>query len=161
MARRKKYTAATLRKAVERYFKSITREVKLTEKVATDRKDSYGHTIYEEKPILNALGEQATATEYLVPPTVGGLCLYLGVAGSTWSRWENREKYPEYADLLEYVNDRMLAWRKEQVLIRKHVAGIIFDLEVNHGCRLKDDADKAAPEPVRIIIEDGGHGYSK
>lgn len=157
MSRRKKYTAATLRKSVERYFKSITREIKLTEKVPTDKRDSYGHVIYEAVPVINALGEQAAAMEYLVPPTIGGLCIYLGVKGSTWSRWQDKDKYPEFMEIIEYVNDRMLAWRKEQVLVRKDVKGIIWDLEVNHGCRARDDADKSPA--VTVLLEGGADEY--
>ena len=73
MSRPRKYTPNTLKKAVNGYFDSISRLVPLTEKRNTGRKDSDGHVIYEEVPVLNRLGVQATVLEYLVPPTVGGL----------------------------------------------------------------------------------------
>ena len=72
MSRPRKYTPNTLKKAVNGYFDSISRLVPLTEKRNTGRKDSDGHVIYEEVPVLNRLGVQATVLEYLVPPTVGG-----------------------------------------------------------------------------------------
>ena len=68
MGRPKKYTERTLRKAVEDYFDGITREVGLTEKVDTGRKDSSGHKIFENVPVINKRGEQVKITEYLVPP---------------------------------------------------------------------------------------------
>lgn len=79
MGRPKKYTERTLRKAVEAYFDSITREVAMTEKVDTGRKDADGHKIFENVPVINKRGEQVKITEYLVPPTVGGLCEALGI----------------------------------------------------------------------------------
>jgi len=79
MSRPRKYTPNTLKKAVNGYFDSISRLVPLTEKRNTGRKDSDGHVIYEEVPVLNRLGVQATVLEYLVPPTVGGLCEHLGI----------------------------------------------------------------------------------
>lgn len=71
MGRPKKYTERTLRKAVEAYFDSITREVGMTEKVDTGRKDSSGHKIFENVPVINKRGEQVKYTEYLVPPYRG------------------------------------------------------------------------------------------
>jgi len=137
VGRKKIYTEKTLRKAVNRYFASITREVELTEKVPTDRKDDKGHTIFETKKIENSLGEVAKVTEYLVPPTLEGLCLYLEIHASTWSRWSANEddKYAEFSEIVKDVRDRLLAWRKEQVLVRKNVRGIVWDLEVNYGCK--------------------------
>lgn len=149
MGRGRKYAAKTLRETVDRYFKSITREIKLTEKRDTGRKDGYGHKIFEESPILNQLEEQATLTEYLVPPTIGGMCRYLGVETSTWSRWCDANKYPQYKDIVEDVYDRLLTWKNEQVLLRKDVKGLIWDLEVNHGCGKRQENSG----PVAVILE--------
>ncbi len=135
MGRKKIYTEKTLRKAVKKYFASITREVELTEKVPTDRKDDKGHVIFETRKVKNSLEEIVKVTEYLVPPTLEGLCRYLGIHASTWSRWADKENYPEFEEIVEDVRDRLLAWRKEQVLVRKDVKGMIWDLEVNYGCK--------------------------
>ena len=62
MGRPKKYTERTLRKAVEAYFDSITREVAMTEKVDTGRKDADGHKIFENVPVINKRGEQVKIT---------------------------------------------------------------------------------------------------
>lgn len=137
MGRKKIYTEKTLRKAVKKYFAGITREVDLTEKVPTDRKDDKGHVIFETRKVKNCLGKEVKVTEYLIPPTLEGLCTYLGIHASTWSRWTANEEnqYAEFAEIIEDVRDRILAWKKEQVLVRKDVKGLIWDLEVNHGCK--------------------------
>lgn len=92
MSRPRKYTPNTLKKAVNGYFDSISRLVPLTEKRNTGRKDSDGHVIYEEVPVLNRLGVQATVLEYLVPPTVGGLCEHLGIHRSTWADYRGEQR---------------------------------------------------------------------
>lgn len=154
MARTKKsFTKGELEAAVREYFASITREVVIQERVPTGEKDSWGHDVYEWRDVKNNLGEKAKRTEYLVPPTLGGLCIYLGIANSTWSRWKEHPKKSEtFKDIFEFVEDRMIAWRKEQVLIRKDVKGLIWDLEVNHGCG-KQEKEKN-PE-VSVVIEGG------
>lgn len=98
MGRPKKYTERTLRKAVEAYFDSITREVAMTEKVDTGRKDADGHKIFENVPVINKRGEQVKITEYLVPPTVGGLCEALGIHRSTWAEYCDENTHPEFSD---------------------------------------------------------------
>lgn len=150
MGRPRIYTAKTLRKAVKTYFDSITRVIKLTEKEDTGEKDDHGHVIYRNVPVMNNLGVQATVTEYLVPPTVGGLCRHLGVVASTWSRWSDTKKYPEFEEIIEETMDRMLTWRKEQVVTRKNVKGLIWDMETNYGCGKQDEG----ADQVTVVLGD-------
>lgn len=133
----KKYTPAKLKRAVERYFARITRVVPLTEPVDTGQRDKMGHVIYRQEPIVNALGEEMTVTEYLVPPSVGGLCEALGIHRSTWANYCDRAKYPEFFDTVTWAQGRMRAWNEQQLLTRpgKDVKGIIFNLENNYGYR--------------------------
>lgn len=133
MSRPRKYTPNTLKKAVNGYFDSISRLVPLTEKRNTGRKDSDGHVIYEEVPVLNRLGVQATVLEYLVPPTVGGLCEHLGIHRSTWADYCDAQLHPEFSDTTTHARGRMRAWLEEQLLTRKDVKGIVFDLQNNYG----------------------------
>lgn len=139
MGRPRKYTAKTLRAAVERYFDSITREIDVTEKVDNGKRDSYGHVIWDTVPVKNKLGEVAKVTEYLVPPTLGGLCVFLKVDQSTWSRWSDKDAFPEFEKIISQVRERLLTWRQEQVLLRKDVKGLIWDMETNYGCGQKTD----------------------
>lgn len=152
----KKYTQKTLFEAVKEYFASITREVVITERVPTGKKDAWGHTVYKTVKVKNNLGEVAKRTEYLVPPTLGGLCIHLGIDNSTWTRWRNADKYPEFQKVIEYVDDRLIAWLQEQVVIRDKIAGVKWALEVNHG-QGKEQKEKN-PE-VSVVIEGGNPAW--
>lgn len=130
MARKKTYTKKTLAEAVDRYFKSITRIIKVTELVETGKRDDKGHKVFERVTIKNNLGEEAEVEEYIVPPTVGALCQHLGIHRSTWADYCNK---PEFSDTTTYARGRMRAYLEQQLLTRKDVKGIIFDLQNNHG----------------------------
>ena len=89
--------------------------------------------IYEEVPVLNRLGVQATVLEYLVPPTVGGLCELVGIHRSTWAVYCDAQLHPVFSDTTTHARGRMRAWLEEQLLTRKDVKGIVFDLQNNYG----------------------------
>lgn len=133
MGREKKYTAAGLRKAVEQYFKSISRTVPVTEEVPTGELDSHGHKLFELQPVMNDLNEMMMHTEFVIPPTVSGLCEFLGIHRATWARYCDAEEHPEFCDTTTRARGRMRAYLEEQLLTRKDVRGIIFDLQNNHG----------------------------
>ena len=155
MARQKRYSRKALEKAVADYFGSITRVVDIMEKVDSGKKDAWGHVIWDIVPVKNNLGVVATRTEYLVPPTLEGLCLHLGIVGSTWSRWRDGEKYPEFQPTIEQVYEKLIAWRKEQVVVRDKVTGIVWDLETNYGCGQKSDG----PPKMELVMEEELDGY--
>lgn len=131
----KKYDEKTLARAVERYFKSITREVALTERKPTGQRDKMGHEIYEEVPVKNALGKEVTVTEYLVPPSALDLAAFLGIHKSTWENYCNHEKYPEFFDSTERALGRIHAYLIRESMTRqgKDLKGILFNLENNFG----------------------------
>lgn len=131
----KKYDEKTLARAVERYFKSITREVVLTERKPTGQRDKMGHEIYEEVPVKNALGKELTVTEYLVPPSALDLAAFLGIHKSTWENYCNHEKYPEFFDSTERALGRIHAYLIRESMTRqgKDLKGILFNLENNFG----------------------------
>lgn len=133
----KKYDEKTLTRAVERYFKSITREVVLTERKPTGQRDKMGHEIYEETPVKNALGKEVTVTEYLVPPSALDLAAFLGIHKSTWENYCNHEKYPEFFDSTERALGRIHAYLIRESMTRqgKDLKGILFNLENNFGYR--------------------------
>ena len=144
----KKYTPKTLAAAVNRYFRSITRIVTATELVETDEFDKWGHKVYKRVPIKNSLGEEVKIEEYIVPPTVSDLCLYLKIHRSTWDDYCYSKKYEEFSDTTTYARGRIRAYLDRQVLIRKDVKGIIFDLQNNHS-----DSAKAAAGSVTVNLE--------
>ena len=131
----KKYTKKTLERAVQEYFDSISREVELTEKVDTGKKDKDGHVIYENRTIQNKLGQPMKVTEFLVPPNVQDLCDHLVIHRSTWWEYSDSQKNPELAKVCAWVKDVFLGYREKQLLTRpgKDIKGIVFDLENNYG----------------------------
>ena len=134
MAREKKYTPRTLHKAVTAYFASISREIVMTEPKPTGYRDDKGHMIYEDVPVENSLGEKLKTTQYLIPPTVGGLAAYLGIHRDTWNAYC---KMTEFSDTTTYARGRMHAYLEQEMLTRsgKDLKGILFNLENNYGYR--------------------------
>ena len=132
MGKPRKYTPRTLRKAVEAYFNSISREIVMTEDVPTGQRDDKGHMIYEKVPVKNALGEEMKVIQYLIPPTVGGLAAHLGIHRDTWNAYSNDEAY---SDTTTYARGRMHAYLEQEMLTRpgKDLKGILFNLENNYG----------------------------
>lgn len=139
--RKKKYTPLGLQKAVDRYFDSISRVRILTERVPTGEKDDKGHVIFEEKEIINNLNEPMTVNEFIIPPTVGGLCDALGIHRSTWAEYCDEEKNPQFSDTTTRARGRMRAYLEQALLTRKDVKGIIFDLQNNYGYTDKKEVE--------------------
>lgn len=132
-----RYTAKSLKQAVEEYFRSITRQVKVTEQVPTGKRDEKGHMIFEPKPVINDLGKEVWVTEYIVPPEMAALYDFLRIDKSTWSNYSDPEKHPEMRDVTAWVYERMKAWNERELLTRpgKDIKGIVFNLENNYGYR--------------------------
>ena len=131
--REKKYTAKALRENVENYFASICRTATVTELVPTGELDERGHKILELQPVMNDLNEIMLRKEYIIPPTVSGLCEYLGIHRSTWANYCDKDLHPEFFDTTTRARGRMRAYLEEQLLTRKDVRGVIFDLQNNYG----------------------------
>lgn len=158
----KKYDdPAKLEKAVEKYFKSITREVKLTESKPTGQKDKDGHMIYEQVEIINGLGKPVTVTEFIVPPSVFDLCEFLKISESTWNNYCDAQKHPEFLGTTTRTRGRMRAWNEQQLLTRsgKDLKGIIFNLENNYGYKERLDVSNESMESfLQRQLEEGGGG---
>lgn len=148
----KKYKPGALKKAVERYFASISRVVPVTERKATGQKDSYGHDVYGDVPVCNGLGKALYRTEYLVPPTVVGLCLELKISRDTWNSYCND---PEYADTTTRVRGLMQCWREEALHTRKDVRGLIWDLENNYGYRERNHPAASGMTVEQYLAKEG------
>ncbi|MGM9601407.1 MAG: terminase small subunit [Faecousia sp.] len=148
----KKYTPRALKKAVAMYFASISRNVAVTERKPTGAKDSYGHEVFEDVPVKNGLGEEMFRTEYLVPPTVLGLCLYLGIHRDTWNSYCRN---PEYSDTTTHARGRMQCWREEELHTRKEVRGLIWDLENNYGFKEQSHPAATGKTVEELLAEEG------
>lgn len=160
MGRPKKYTKKTLAEAVDRYFASITRIVTMTELIETGERDNKGHKIFERVPITNSLGEEAKVEEFIVPPTVGGLCQFLEIHRSTWAEYCDHEKHPEFSDTTTRAVGRMRAWNEQELLTRsgKDIKGVIFNLENNYGYREKQSVEitGGVEDYLRKLEQSGG-----
>lgn len=141
--RKKKYTGRTLRKAVERYFRGITRTVTLREQVNTGEKDSWGHWVYELRDITNDAGEPVKVREFVVPPTVGGLCEALGIHRSTWADYCDRDKHPELAETTAWAREVIQHYLESELLGRdgRNLKGVIFSLQNNFGYSEKREVE--------------------
>lgn len=122
--RPKKYTKKGLETAVEGYFSSISRDER-----------------------------EAWEAEYKRPPTVSGLCLYLGIDRSTWQNYADPKLHPEFREITAYAKMRMEAYLEEQLLTReKNVQGLIFNLQNNYGWREKRELELGG-ETRRTVAE--------
>lgn len=150
-----------LREAVDRYFKSISRVTTVKEKIDSGRRDSQGHVIWEEREIINQLGEPVTRIEYAVPPTVQGLADSLGIHRSTWDNYCDKEKHPEFFDTTTRARGRLRAYLESELLTRngKDLKGVLFNLENNYGMRERKEVElgpkaAAAMEAGRMSTEE-------
>ncbi len=155
-----RYTPEKLRRAVTRYFRSITRVVPVTESVPTGELDRNGHMIYETVPVRNALGEEVRVTEYIIPPLMADLYAALKIDKSTWSNYGKR---PEFQEITQDVYERMKAWNERELLKRegKDLKGVIFNLENNYGYRERLDAALHGSVDdliAQLAAEKGGSG---
>ena len=137
-------TAAALRRAVDKYFRSISATVEVASLTG--------------EPVLNEDGKPVKKTEYIVPPTEPGLCLFLGITTRTWRNYANPKLHPEFEAVTDEVKTRFEAYLVEQSLTReKGVQGVIFNLTNNYGYKQKteielgEDTRKAvASEPISL-----------
>lgn len=165
MGRQKKYTARTLSRAVDAYFDSITREVEVTERVDTGKRDRQGHQIFETRPVTNKLGQTVRKTEYLVPPSVRELCCFLGITIATWANYADPGKHPELAGVVREACERMKAWNERELVTRpgKDVRGIIFNLQANYGYGVRAEPAPAAQEddPLTRSLKEAADALAK
>ncbi len=146
--KRCKYTKTELESAVTKYIEDISRTRDVCEKVPTGKKDENGHEIYELVPVINDAGDVVRAVEYVLPPTVAGLCVKLGISLSTWENYVKR-----FPDVGEWFSVRRLRYLQEKILTDpKSVRGVIFDLENNFGMKQKTEVS-VSPETAQALSE--------
>ena len=93
MPRAKKYrSAASLMRAAEKYFRSISRTEAVVEPVPTGRLDRYGHEVCEMRKVLNDEGEEVTVRRFLEPPRITAMCRSIGISRTTWAKYVSGEE---------------------------------------------------------------------
>lgn len=118
-----------LEEAIEAYFRSISRTVTAVERRETGEKGADGKKIVEEIPILNDDGKEIRYREYVIPPTVWGLCDFLGISRETWEDYCNADKFPQLHAATERAGALLQDWSQRALLTRKDVRGLIFILQ--------------------------------
>ena len=151
MAAKGKFTPRSLERAVDRYFASFRRTVKATERIET------GPKTFEERPILSDTGEPILCREYVVAPTVWGLCEALGITPAEWNRLCDRQEHPEFQDAVQRASGLMREWREQSLLTKKDVRGLIYHLQNHLGGLDELPAGDAGPlslaEKGRLLEE--------
>ena len=126
--RPKKYTRKKLREETERYFRSISRTI--------PARDDTGSIIRNDD------GDEIQLLQYVVPPSIAGLCLQLGIDRSTWQNYADPALHPELADVAAEARARIEAYLEQELLTReKGLQGIIFNLQNNYGWRQKQEVE--------------------
>ena len=125
----------------------------------TGKKDKWGHFIQEWRSVKNAKGEEMTEREYVLPPTVGGLCAHLKISRDTWVKYSNTSLNPQFAETTEWAREQLLSWREQELMTRhgKDVKGLLFDLQANYGMRSKDTyaaPDQKEDDPLTRSIKE-------
>ena len=145
--RAKKFSPRSLEAAVDRYFASIRRTVTATERVET------GPKTFEERTILSDTGEPIRCREYVVAPTVWGLCESLGITPVQWKRLCDREEHPEMQDAVQRAACLMREWKEQALLTKKDVRGLIYHIQN----RLGGLDEPASGEAEPLSLSEKGH----
>jgi len=140
-------TQRRFRDAVEGYFRSISRTVPQMEEYQTGETDAKGKPITARRVVFGADDRPMMVTEYLVPPTVRGLCLHMGISMAQWQKLSDAQRHPALADTVQLARLRMEHWLEMELLTReKNLQGIIFHLQNNYDWK----------ESSEVCIETGG-----
>lgn len=139
--RPKKYTKKSLREAVDRYFRSISRTI--------PARDLTGAVVKNDD------GEDIMVVQFVVPPSISSMCLYLGIDRSTWQNYADPELHPEFRSVTADARARIEAYLEEQLLTReKGLQGIIFNLQNNYGWKQKQEVE-LGKETRRTMATEG------
>lgn len=158
MGRYRKYKSdKALREMVEMYFDHISRDVLIREEYNTGKKDPWGHWIYEMRAVTDDKGNIMHEREFVIPPTVGGLCAFLQISRDTWARYCDHAENPQFAETTEWAREQLLAWREMQLLRRggKQLRGLIFDLQANYGLSEKTTVE-LGPRAAKAVAAGRG-----
>lgn len=148
MPREKKYSsAASLEKAIGRYWGSISYERPVVVSTPTGEVTEQGEIKYkaqmlrlDENGVVSHTGVGRPLTErvFLREPSVSGLCRHLGISKQTWSAYKADEALGFVCegfllDLEDHLADKLDGNKV------KTVQGVIFNLKNNFGWRDKLD----------------------
>lgn len=144
----KKYTAAGFRKACNGYFNSISYETTVMRQKADlddagyPQLDAFGHIKYKHEPIVTADGNEAKELRWIEPPSIQGLCLYLGIDAATFWRYTNDEEDLSLAKEAKLAKARVEAYLISRLEDKSAANGTKFNLQHNFGWMDRKTEDK-------------------
>lgn len=151
MAREKIYNAETLPRAINKYFTSISRTVTAMEKYATGEKDADGHVIYGERKIENDAGKPIKYRQYIIAPSMSGLCLHLGISRDTWSAYARSD---DLGLICQRAKERVEAYLEQELIMRPgKTRGIEFNLSQNFDWKDKKEISFGAGAVEKFLTD--------
>lgn len=153
--RPKKYTPASFQRACEAYFNSISyQKAKMRAAPVFDEEgfpvlDDFGHQKVQFKQVITADGKAAFETCWTEPPSLTGLCLYLGIDRATFSRYgsydpENPEESEKFCNTVTRARGRVEAYLESRLEDKSAARGAIFNLQNNFGWKEKKEMELGA-----------------
>lgn len=129
---RKYETAEELEQAVNAYFAAVSYQRPVIYTTATGEVDDHGNAVTVTQMLREGpdhAGPPVTVTEYLEPPCLAALCLYLGISRDTWARYAKKKGF---RDVVEQTRTRIEAYLVGR-LESKYAYGVVFNLKNNFG----------------------------
>lgn len=163
MARERKYTSKAFQIAVEQYFRSITRRKRLIleepDLVETKikgefkpKKEVFGQASKIYRQPVNQNGEPVEIEEYIIQPTISGICTELEISKQTWSRYS---KMKGYAETVERARLRVETYLQDRLMEKNSARGAQFSLQYNFGWNDKPPAEENLSENnIASAVED-------
>lgn len=134
---------------IEKYFNSISKTEVITENYVVGY-DEKGKEILEKRVVSNDLGEPIEIKRWLAPPTITGMCLFLGISRQTFDTYS---KNHEFAETTTRARARIENYLEQQLYREKSVTGIIFNLSNNFGWKEKKEVDLGKETRQSLIIQ--------
>jgi len=122
---------------IDDYFNSIT--------TTKDKLDEAGNPEYD-----NA-GNEIRIVEYFIPPSILGMCLYLGIDRDTLN--EVYYKKEEFVGTIKRAKAKVEQYLADQLNRTTQVAGIIFNLKNNFGWKDIQTVENTGPNGGPLLIQ--------
>ena len=138
-------------KELQGYINSITYYKTVTAKQPSGEVDKKGNTIYIDKPVVNAEGEEVRELAFATIPSVIGLALYLDMNPETLSNYGKRDGFSNsYKKVMKLIEQEVA----NKLQTQANVAGLIFTLKNNHGWQDKKELEVTSKSKLEDFFND-------
>lgn len=169
--RPKKYTAKGFEKACEAYFDSISYlEPRMKPVVKRDEQgfpvlDKFGHQQIRYEQVITADGNPCFETVWAEPPSLTGLCLYLGIDRATFARYgtydpDNPEESERFCNTVTRARGRVEAYLESRLEDKSAARGAIFNLQQNFGWKEKKEVELGPGAQNAVAVGAGLQGMT-